>query len=246
VREVVVAEGEPVNALHPVSAGRYVALSVEDTGHGIPPEVREHIFEPFFTTKPEGRGTGLGLSTVFGIVEQSGGGVRVDSEPGRGTRFEILFPRVEAAAPRAASVPSAANADPDRENEGDRARATILVVDDTAAVLRVTRRLLERAGYAVMTATNGGEALETMAEHEGEIALVLSDIVMPDVGGAALLDQVLEKWPGVRVVLTSGHADDEIALEAVRRATAFLPKPYRAAELVGTVREVLEGRPSDS
>jgi two-component system cell cycle sensor histidine kinase/response regulator CckA len=118
-----------------------------------------------------------------------------------------------------------------------------LIVDDTAAVLRVTERLLERAGYVVVTATNGREALEALEEHGGEIALVLSDIVMPDVGGAALLDQVLEKWPGVRVVLTSGHADDEIALEAVRRATAFLPKPYRAAELVRTVREVLAERP---
>jgi PAS domain S-box-containing protein len=235
--EVLTAE-QIAHAGWSVAPGAYAILTVEDTGHGMTPEVMERMFEPFFTTKPEGRGTGLGLSTVFGIVQQSGGVVDGDSEPGKGTTFRVLLPRAhEAAAEGSREEPS-----PGEQGAGPAAggAATILLVDDTDAVLRVGRRILERAGYRVLTAADGREALALIGERGGEIDLVVSDVVMPDMGGTALLAELLERGTDLGFVLSSGHPDDEIPLEARHRAAAFLPKPYRAADLIRVVREALE------
>ncbi|MEX2374942.1 MAG: ATP-binding protein, partial [Dehalococcoidia bacterium] len=157
-----------------VEPGPYVRLSVQDTGSGVSPEVLKHVFEPFFTTKPEGQGTGLGLSTVYGIVKQSGGHIFLDSEPGHGSTFRVLLPRVGV---KADQVPERPAMIPPVEG------GVVLLVEDEEAVRTITRRILVRAGYKVVEAANGREALELAA---GGIDLVISDVVMPDLGGVEL------------------------------------------------------------
>ncbi len=227
--------------------GWHVQLTVEDTGQGMEPQVMERIFEPFFTTKTEDEGTGLGLSTVDAVVRQAGGGISVESQPGQGTTFQILWPMAgeeEAGAPgdpssQAVATEGGAEPGPLRPPGS----ATVLVVDDTPAVLQVARRSLERAGYTVLVADNGSDALELISSDRHPVDVVVSDVVMPRMGGAKLLQRLGELRPDLPVILTSGHSDRELSAEIRGRATAFLEKPFGPRELAQVVRETLEARP---
>ena len=229
-----------------VRPGEYATLVVEDTGCGMSPEVRERIFEPFFTTKPEGEGTGLGLSMVFGIVKQSGGHIVVESEPGEGSRFELLLPRVEGEVEVPEKVvggPPAGEAQGRSRGEdgpGETAAAGVLLVEDEASVRAVTRKVLERSGYRVIEARNGKEALAAAEDISNAVDLVISDIVMPGMGGSELVDRIRERLPGVPVILMSGYSGGELAAGVRYKATAFLEKPFSPEELVQKVRSVLD------
>ena len=211
-----------------VPPGRYVLLAVRDTGCGMSAADRERIFEPFFTTKPVGQGTGLGLPTVYGIVKQSGGHIWVESEVDRGTTFTICLPRItEPDEPTTASGPS---------SPGPRGTGTVLVVEDEDAVRRLTKRILERQGYDVLEARDGRHALELAAAHEGAIDLLLTDMVMPEMNGRALAEELCAARPSLRVLYMSGYTDDDI----VRRGmlgpgTGFLEKPFTPDSLARAV-----------
>jgi CheY-like chemotaxis protein len=216
-----------------IPAGPYVMLVVTDTGHGMTPEVKARLFEPFFTTKPTTQNTGLGLATVYGIVVQSGGYIWVETEPGMGTSFKMCFPRVDAEDETAPP--------PQRRVEPTRGSETVLLVEDEQAVRTVATRVLKNQGYFVLAACNGEEAL-TIADKVGDaIDLVLTDVVMPDMGGPELVERLTEKWPGLRVVYMSGYAQgDKMRAEMKDRDTSFLQKPFSADSLILTVREVLD------
>jgi nitrogen-specific signal transduction histidine kinase/CheY-like chemotaxis protein len=201
-----------------VAPGHYVCLSVRDTGGGIPPEVLPRIFEPFFTTKEAGKGTGLGLATVFGIVKQHRGWLTVSSEPGQGTTFHIFLPAITAAAAPAA----AALAKPRGGTE------TILLAEDEASVRRTMRTILERSGYTVLEATSGAEALKIWEAQSAGIALLLSDLVMS---------------AGMKVIYITGYSA-EIAGQAIelRSNENFLQKPFQPDQLLETIRRCLDGR----
>jgi len=216
-----------------IPAGPYVMLVVSDTGHGMTPEVKGRLFEPFFTTKPTTQNTGLGLATVYGIVVQSGGYIWVDSEPGKGTAFKICFPKVEAE--DEISLPSVRIPQPSRGSE------TILLVEDEPAVRNVAIRVLMNQGYFVLAASNGEEALALAEKVGGAIDLVLTDVVMPDLGGPELVARLLERWPGMRAVYMSGYAEGDKARHGMQDPeTSFLQKPFSADSLVPLVREVLD------
>jgi CheY-like chemotaxis protein len=208
-------------------------LVVSDTGHGMTPEVKGRLFEPFFTTKPTTQNTGLGLATVYGIVVQSGGYIWVDSEPEKGTAFKICFPRVEVE--DEISIPSVILPPPGRGSE------TILLVEDEPSVRSVAIRVLVNQGYFVIAASNGAEALALAEKMGGAIDLILTDVVMPDLAGPELVAQLLDKWPGIRVVYMSGYADGDKTRVGVQEAKiSFLQKPFSADSLTLTVREVLD------
>ena len=218
-----------------VPAGSYACFRVGDTGVGMSAEVRDHAFEPFFTTKPRGEGSGLGLATVYGIVSQSGGYTKIYSDEGVGTSITILLPAATQDATR------------DRHDEGaDHPESpvgtgTILVVDDEAALLEVTRRILTRNGYTVVTASSGAQAIEIAASHVGPIDLVLTDVIMPTMQGPTVANEVRKLRPGVRVLFMSGHAQPVLEAEAVL-GTEFLlvEKPFDQATLLENVRKVLD------
>jgi CheY-like chemotaxis protein len=198
------------------------------------PEARAHLFEPFFTTKPPGQGTGLGLATVYGIVRQSGGHVRVHSEAGRGTTFRIYLPRTDAA-PAPGSPPPR----PARSARGDE---TVLVVEDDPRVREVTVRALRGAGYRVLAAGDGREALAVAAAEAGPIDLLLTDVVMPELGGRQVAEALGSRHPAPRVLFVSGYTQDTIVHHGVLDAgVEFLPKPFTASVLLARVREVLDG-----
>jgi len=212
--------------------GRYVALQVRDTGIGMDPETEARIFEPFFTTKPPGQGTGLGLSTVYGIVKQSGGYIAVDTAPHAGTTFTILLPRVfEAFEPVPIAVP---------EVPATTSRGTVLLVEDEAAVREATKRMLRKYGFNVIEAKHGQDAL-LLWENEGEaVDVVLTDVVMPAMGGAELARTLRERRPDLRVVFMSGYTQGTLELSSMdEAATRFLPKPFTADQLVGTLRDLI-------
>jgi PAS domain S-box-containing protein len=217
-----------------------VLLSVSDTGYGMTREVEERIFEPFFTTKALGAGTGLGLSTVYGIVEQSGGRIRVHSQPGKGTTFTLTLPSVT---PEAAPPPAAAALLRSPRGGGE----TVLVVEDEDAVRRLTRRILERQGYTVLEARDGRHALDLAKDHTGQLDLLVTDLVMPELSGRAVAEHLTSARPELRVLYVSGYTDDEIVrrglLDVTASSTRFLEKPFTAATLGSAVRRVLdEGR----
>jgi two-component system, cell cycle sensor histidine kinase and response regulator CckA len=218
-----------------VKPGSYVLMSVSDSGCGMDERTREHLFEPFFTTKESGRGTGLGLSTAYGIVKQSGGSIWVYSEPGLGTTFRIYFPRVSAGSP---SMPATVR--PATPISGP---ATILVVEDETAVRSVAQRILASAGYSVLTASSGHEALNLCERHTGEIHLLFTDVVMPGMGGRELVERIVRKRPNLAVIYTSGYTDNAIVHHGtLDPGTNFVGKPFNASALLGKVREVLGSR----
>jgi len=222
-------------AEHPeVVPGPYILLVVRDTGTGIDEQTRVHLFEPFFTTKGPGKGTGLGLPTVYGIVKQSGGWIWVSSELSKGTTFTIYLPRIEAEAASVAEKPPAA-----AKGGNDQ---TVLVVEDQDAVRRLATAILKSAGYRVLSAADGSEALALEAQHQGPIDLALTDVVLPGMTGKQLADRLKVVRPEIKVLFTSGYPRDVIADRGVvDRDVAYLAKPYSPDELAAKVREVLGG-----
>jgi CheY-like chemotaxis protein len=207
----------------------HVVLEVADTGTGIPPDILERIFDPFFTTKPVGVGTGLGLSTTAAIVKSHGGFIDVDTARERGTAFRVFLPaRVDAQAAAAPVEPAVA------DGRGE----LILVIDDETAIRSIARDTLESYGYTVLTAASGEAAIELFRERRGEIRLVLTDMSMPGLGGAATIHQLRALDPAVPIVATSGRA-----MEALEGVTSLLPKPYSGLTLVETIQAALSSPP---
>ncbi|MFI5312060.1 MAG: ATP-binding protein [Gemmatimonadales bacterium] len=221
------------SADHPsVQPGPHVLLAVSDTGVGMDEATKRRVFEPFFTTKESGKGTGLGLSTVYGIIKQSGGSIWLYSEPGIGTTFKIYLPRVTTAAQGAKS---ARTAEPARGSE------TILIVEDEESVRKLAVRILETAGYKVLAASNGGEALLLLEREARPVQLMLTDVVMPVMSGRELATRLLKVHPLMKVLFTSGYTDDAILRHGVLdEGTHFIGKPYARAELTRKIREVLD------
>jgi CheY-like chemotaxis protein len=219
----------------PILPGRYVMLSVSDDGAGMDERTLARIFEPFFTTKAEGRGTGLGLATVHGIVKQSGGAIRVDSVGGLGTTFRVYLPRTDAPdeAPRAA----AGSLDVPGGTE------TVLVAEDSEPVREVTCGLLEALGYRVLPAAHGVEALALARDHAGPIHLLLADVVMPKLGGPSLAEQIAEMRPETRVLYMSGYGDDAVPARGRGGEPPLLRKPFSQERLARAVRQALGGLP---
>jgi CheY-like chemotaxis protein len=203
---------------------------VSDNGAGIAAEHLPHIFEPFFTTKDIGKGTGLGLATVQGIVQQSGGFIWVYSEPDHGTVFKIYLPRVD----------EAVSKDDDTPEQDARGTETILVVEDVAAVRAVTREMLQRYGYQVLDAADGVTALQLAKDFHAPIHLLLTDVVMPDLSGRDLAEQLSAARPEVKVLFMSGYTDDAVVRHGIlEEGIAYLQKPFTPRSLAGKVRQVL-------
>jgi two-component system cell cycle sensor histidine kinase/response regulator CckA len=218
---------------HPaVRPGPYAMVAVTDTGCGMDEHTKAHLFEPFFTTKEPGKGTGLGLATVYGIIKQSDGHITVESEPGRGTTFHVYLPAVNT---KATARPS--NLGHLQTRQG---KETILLVEDDDAVRALARQILERSGYTVLEASNGNEALQ-VCEANSKIHLMVTDVVMPQISGRQLADLLLPLRPNMKVCYMTGYTDDMIIHHRVLGAgTAFLQKPFTAALLTHKVREVLD------
>ncbi len=213
--------------------GRYVVLQVRDTGMGMDDQTRARVFEPFFTTKPPGQGTGLGLSTAYGIVKQSGGYIAVESAPGKGTTFTVLLPRVfEAMEPNTASTHV--------DTPATMSSATVLLVEDESAVREATKRMLRKFGFTVIEAKHGQDALLLWERHGDSVDVVLTDVVMPVMGGAELIRVLREGRGDLRVVFMSGYTQGTLELSSMdETATRFLPKPFTTDQLVGTLRELI-------
>ena len=210
--------------------GWYVVLTVSDTGSGIPPEIQASIFDPFFTTKEPGRGTGLGLSTVYGIVKQAGGHIEVESAPTEGAVFRIYLPEL-AAAPLRRTVRAV--------EPGPRGDETILLVEDEEAVRVFASKALEKQGYTVLEARHGRDALLRLTEHAGPVELLITDMVMPEMGGSELARRLADERPELRVLYMSGYADGEAPLRGLGAGAAYLQKPFTSDVLARKVREVL-------
>jgi signal transduction histidine kinase/CheY-like chemotaxis protein len=223
----------------PMPPGNYVLLSVIDTGEGMSPKTKAHIFEPFFTTKEVGRGTGLGLATVYGVVKQSGGFVWVESAPGKGTTFEIYLPQ-------AAETPAKSDFEV-KPAPIRRGSETILVVEDEAGLRELTCEFLEVSGYSVLEASNGLEALELLARYSGTIHLVLSDVIMPRMGGTELAERLRAVRPDTKVLLMSGYSEycNQPKDEEFSRVVV-LQKPFSRSSLVEKIRETLSGKPTEA
>jgi CheY-like chemotaxis protein len=216
--------------------GTYVCLSVGDTGSGMSEEVRAHLFEPYFTTKEPGKGTGLGLSMVDGIVAQSGGHIEVESEIGTGTTFRIYFPREAGGAAPQQSQPA--------KTALPRGSETVLVAEDSDVVRAVTRQILEESGYKVLLARDASEALVTCDVQKGNIDLLIADVIMPGMDGLELAERLAMRFPGLKILLTSGYPNPAIQRHGgLAVKMAFLEKPYDPHRLLTKVREVLSTTP---
>lgn len=217
-----------------LAPGDYVCISVTDTGVGMPPEVVRHIFEPFYTTKPIGRGTGLGLPTVYGIVQQLGGRVTVETEPGRGTTFRVYLPMAETEAVPAAVTASAA------ESCG---RETILVCEDEPMILRLTTQILKAKGYHVLSAAGPREAIDMASTFPGDIDLLVSDVIMPEMNGRRLSETLSAGYPRMAVLFVSGYTADILGDQGLAAGeAALLEKPFKPAALLERVRTMLDAR----
>jgi len=221
---------------HPeAKPGKFVRIAVDDTGHGIAPHIRDRVFEPFFTTKEVGKGTGLGLATVYAIVKSHGGFVTVSSKVGDGTTFIVHLPAEDRPAPVKPEAPAASSFYAKGQGE------TILVVDDEEPICRVLKRTLERCGYRVVTAFDGAKACDYYAQNWREVSLVLTDMMMPVMDGAATISTILSINPRARVIASSGlHVTENIAKAQSLGVRDFLSKPYEAAVVLGMVREALD------
>jgi CheY-like chemotaxis protein len=214
-------------------AGRYVSLAVSDNGIGMDAATRARVFEPFFTTKEPGKGTGLGLATVHGIVKQGGGYISLYSEPGKGTRFTIYLPRIDESTDAPAAITH--SAPPPRGTE------TILVVEDEPAVRGIVRQVLERQGYQVLEVTDDESALDVASKHPGPIHLLLSDVVMPRMSGRVIADRFTKIRRDARILFVSGYTDDAIVHRGVLEShVQFLQKPFTPDALVRKVRHTLD------
>ncbi|MFS8087219.1 MAG: ATP-binding protein, partial [Acidobacteriota bacterium] len=228
----VILDANYANVHRPVEPGPYVMIAVSDTGLGMDREVQARIFEPFFTTKEKGKGTGLGLSTVYGIVEQSGGNVFAYSEPGHGTTFKVYLPRVD----KSAGV----NESLAEEIPAFTGTETVLLVEDEDAVRDLAQEILQSNGYRVLDACNGHEAIRVSEQHSGLIDLMVTDVVMPQIGGRELAERLSGTRPEMRVLYMSGYTDDAIVHHGVLDGrAAFLEKPFTPDALAIKVREVL-------
>jgi len=222
-----------------VAPGPYVMIAVSDTGHGMNAEVQSHLFEPFFTTKEKGKGTGLGLSTAYGIVKQTGGHIEVESAPGKGSAFKIYLPRTEEP-PAPLSSPQPQPPGP-VEAEFPRGVETVLLAEDEETVRSLAREVLRGAGYTVLEAGDGEEALRVAGSHPGPIHLLLTDVIMPRLGGPALARHLQPLRPDMRVLFMSGYTDGDISsYGALGSETSLLQKPFQPMVLARRVREVLE------
>jgi CheY-like chemotaxis protein len=217
------------------AGGGFVAISVSDTGHGMDAVTLSHLFEPFFTTKAAEKGTGLGLASVYGIVQQSGGRIDVQSAPGQGTCFLISLPR---------TMGDAEPTLPLRSVAGSGGHETLLLVEDDEALRSVTREILEAAGYRVLAASRPDDAARVSLEHGERIDLLLSDVVMPSRSGPELAAELLSRRPELRVLYTSGYTSDAAALQGLAESGARpLQKPFTSAELLREVRAALDQAP---
>jgi PAS domain S-box-containing protein len=213
-----------------VEPGEFVLLAVSDTGHGMDRETREHIFEPFFTTKEVGRGTGLGLATIYGIVQQARGHIWLYSEPGRGSTFKLYFPRADVAAAAVAD-----EAGPAGRIEPV-TRGTVLLVEDDPTVRDMTRAVLRRGGWNVIEAADGTEALQLMESMVHPLDALVTDVVMPGISGMVLAERVMDRDPGITVVLLSGYTEETLDLERiVARGARFVPKPLSGRQLLAAL-----------
>ncbi len=216
--------------------GRYARVRVTDTGQGMPQQVLDRLFEPFFTTKPMGQGTGLGLSTAWGIVSAAKGSIEVSSHVGRGTTFTVHFPI--AADPAAVAVPESAPA-----LEPDQPRYTILVVDDETLVRDTLSKILTRKGYRVLGASSGAEAVQIAAAHTGTIDLLVSDVMMPGMGGLETAERIGDVHPGLHVLFMSGYTEDQGLRDVIDAKThSFIAKPFSAADIVKKIEDIMTPR----
>jgi CheY-like chemotaxis protein len=217
-----------------IRPGPYLRITVRDTGQGMSADVQARIFEPFFTTKASGKGTGLGLATVYAIVEQSGGTIWVTSTVGEGTTFTIYLPRIAAVAVTDGAPPAVT------PGQG---RGTILLVEDDDAVRELAAAILKSAGYVTLSANRAIEALHTLAVHHHPIDLIVTDVVLPGMGGREMAGHAAAIAPGIPVLFTSGHTDDLVLAHGVREHTVnFLAKPYTPRALCNKIAEILAGR----
>jgi two-component system cell cycle sensor histidine kinase/response regulator CckA len=225
---------KPVETLEP---GEYAALVVTDTGHGMEGTTLSRIFEPFFTTKAVGQGTGLGLSTVYGIVKQSGGFIWAYSEPGLGTTFKVYFPIVDA---------GVHTYDPAQPPPAGRPEEVVLVAEDEPMVRSIVARTLEGCGYGVLEAADGNEAIRLLEREEGKINLIVADVVMPDMGGREMADIVAQRWPGIPVLFTSGYTGlDVMRRGLLQEGSEFIQKPLEPEALARKVRDLVDATKSN-
>jgi len=229
-----VAIGEEQGRDLDLPAGRYVTLRVTDTGHGMDAATLSHVFEPFFTTKPMGKGTGLGLATVYGIVKQSGGSIQVESEAGRGTDFHIYLPAVE----------GELHVQPERSASQKVAGGweTILIAEDEPDLRELTRIFLESYGYKVLEASSADKAIQTAEIFAEPIHLLLTDVIMPGKSGRQLAERILSKRPQTKIVYMTGYTDDMVVQHKVLEpGVQLLQKPFTRVELAMKVRSTLDG-----
>ncbi len=212
--------------------GQFVRLRVRDTGRGIPPAVLPRIFDPFFTTKEPGKGTGLGLALVFGIVKQHRGWIECTSEVNQGTTFTIYFPR--------SPVPVASAPEPEPDTVVPTGHETVLLVDDEEMIRNLGRRLLQRAGYQVHLADNGAQALEMYRRERARIDLIILDLTMPQLSGKDTLRQLVQMNPDVRVIIASGYSAEDMDVSGLEKVAGFIPKPFREEDLLKMIRQALD------
>jgi two-component system cell cycle sensor histidine kinase/response regulator CckA len=226
-------DGEYCQRHAPVKPGPYVMLAVSDTGVGMDSETQSHVFEPFFTTKGTGQGTGLGLSMVYGIVKRNGGYIWIYSEPGHGTAFKIYLPR---------TVEAGESGEPPKITSASfEGSETILLLEDEDMVREITRKILQKEGYVVLTASSGSEALLIGEQHKGSIHLILSDVVMQDMSGPETVGRLLQKHSEAKVIYMSGHTENAIVHRGVfDQSVIFIQKPFRRESLLGKIREILD------
>ena len=219
--------------------GDFVILTVGDNGYGMDEETRNNIFEPFFTTKELGKGTGLGLATVYGIVKQNNGFVNVNSEPGQGSTFKIYLPRLFENNDVEKLVPQKKSATGGTE--------TIFLIDDDPSLLNMTRMLLERKGYTVLSSTTPTETIERAKNHSGVIDLLMTDVIMPKMNGRDLAGRMRDLYPDIKVIFMSGYTADIIDLhDVLDDGVSFIQKPFSLVDLAEKVREILDMGPDEN